>query len=73
MTPRLLPLACGALAAAGVVRGDRVVLCLPGSPAYVSAVLGTTRSGIVPVPLDPRLTAHERDHIVDGRVRPHHT
>ena len=38
---------------------------LPGSPAYVSAVLGATRTGVVPVPLDPRLTAHEFTQIVD--------
>ncbi|WP_309222194.1 AMP-binding protein [Aeromicrobium sp. S22] len=54
----------GALAARGLVAGDRVVLSVPGSTAYVSAVLGATRSGVVPVPLDPRLTAYERDRIV---------
>jgi long-chain acyl-CoA synthetase len=55
----------GALRAAGLAPGDRVVLSLPGSTAYLSAVLGTTRSGIVPVPLDPRLTAFERTAIID--------
>lgn len=54
----------GALLARGLVEGDRVVLSLPGSADYVSAVLGATRVGIVPVPLDPRLTAHERDLVV---------
>jgi long-chain acyl-CoA synthetase len=57
--------AAGALAAAGLSPGDRVVLSLPGSPAYVSAVLGATRSGVVPVPLDPRLTTYEFSQIVD--------
>jgi long-chain acyl-CoA synthetase len=56
--------AAGALAAAGLAPGDRVVLSLPGSPAYVSAVLGATRSGVVPVPLDPRLTTYEFNQIV---------
>ena len=55
----------GALAAAGLARGDRIVLSLPGSPSYVSAVLGALRSGVVPVPLDPRLTTHEFAQIVD--------
>jgi long-chain acyl-CoA synthetase len=54
----------GALFAAGVRAGDRVVLCVPGSADYVSVVLGAARSGVVPVPLDPRLTAYERDAIV---------
>jgi long-chain acyl-CoA synthetase len=54
----------GALRALGLVDGDRVVLAVPGSASYVSVVLGAARSGIVPVPLDPRLTTHERDAIV---------
>lgn len=56
--------AAGALAARGLGEGDRVVLAVPGSAAYVSVVLGALRSGVVAVPLDPRLTAHERDVIV---------
>lgn len=59
----------GALLARGLAEGDRVVLSLPGSADYVSAVLGATRVGIVPVPLDPRLTSHERDLII-GDVEP---
>ena len=55
----------GALRGAGLTRGDRFVLSLPVSPAYVSAVLGATRTGVVPVPLDPRLTTHEFSQIVD--------
>lgn len=55
----------GSLDAAGLTPGDRVVLSLPGSSDYVSAVLGATRTGIVPVPLDPRLTAYEFAQIVD--------
>ncbi len=54
----------GALANLGCQEGDRVVLSLPGSASYVDAVLATTRTGVVPVPLDPRLTDHERDRII---------
>ncbi|MET0822028.1 MAG: AMP-binding protein [Aeromicrobium sp.] len=57
--------AAGSLTALGAVEGDRIVLAVPGDAAYVSVVLGALRLGIVPVPLDPRLTAHERDVIVD--------
>jgi long-chain acyl-CoA synthetase len=57
--------AAGSLASAGVVEGDRVVLAVPGSATYVSVVLGALRRGIVPVPLDPRLTPHERAVILD--------
>ena len=54
----------GALAARGLEAGDRLVLAVPGSTTYVSVVLGALRSGVVPVPLDPRLTAREREGIV---------
>jgi long-chain acyl-CoA synthetase len=54
----------GALHARGLRAGDRIVLSLPGSADYVSAVLGASRSGVVPVPLDPRLTAYEREAII---------
>lgn len=54
----------GALAAQGLTAGDRVVLSLPGSVEYVSVVLGALRSGVVPVPLDPRLTDWERERIL---------
>lgn len=57
--------AAGGLRAAGLGAGDRVVLSLPGSADYVGVVLGASRSGIVPVPLDPRLTPHEFGQIVD--------
>jgi long-chain acyl-CoA synthetase len=54
----------GSLAARGLAAGERLVLAVPGSTAYVSVVLGAARSGVVPVPLDPRLTAYERDAII---------
>ena len=51
--------------------GDRVALLQPGSPAYVDLVIALLATGIFPVPLDPRLTAAERDRIladVDPRL-----
>src|SRR5689334_5311756 len=54
----------GALRAANVRPGDRVALCLSGSTDYLGVVLGATRSGVVPVPLDPRLTSYEQDAII---------
>jgi long-chain acyl-CoA synthetase len=44
--------------------GDRVALLQPGSPAYVELVVGLLSAGIFPVPLDPRLTATERDRVL---------
>ena len=46
-------------------RGDRVALSLPGSTAYVDAVIGLLAAGVVPVPLDPKLTDSERLGILD--------
>nr|WP_221634149.1 AMP-binding protein [Nocardioides luti] len=50
--------------------GDRVALLLPGSTAYVELVLALLAAGIFPIPLDPRLTAHERERILGG-LEPH--
>lgn len=55
----------GALRERAVTAGDRIVLALPGSADYASAVLGATRSGVVPVPLDPRVTRYELTQIVE--------
>ncbi len=60
----------GALASHGLRRGDRLAISLPGSTTYVSVVLGALRAGIVPIPLDPRLTPYERQRILTD-VRPH--
>ncbi|MGZ5407868.1 MAG: class I adenylate-forming enzyme family protein [Aeromicrobium sp.] len=54
----------GSLAQRGLRTGDRFALSLPGSTTYLSVVLGALRAGFVPVPLDPRLTAYERDRIL---------
>jgi len=50
----------------GLREGDRVALLVPGSPDYLDAVLGLLAGGVVPIPLDPRLTAYERDRILAG-------
>ncbi|MFT4299111.1 MAG: class I adenylate-forming enzyme family protein [Aeromicrobium sp.] len=50
---------------AGLRDGDRVALLTAGSAATVDLVLAATRSGLVPVPLDPRLTPRERADILD--------
>ena len=44
--------------------GDRVALLVPGSPAYLDAVISLLVRGVVPIPLDPRLTDHERRRIL---------
>jgi long-chain acyl-CoA synthetase len=50
-------------------RGDRVALLVPGSLAYLDAVISMLVRGIVPIPLDPRLTPHERNRIL-GDLEP---
>jgi long-chain acyl-CoA synthetase len=49
--------------------GDRVAFLVPGSRAYVDAVLSLLADGVFPIPLDPRLTAHERERIL-GNLAP---
>lgn len=44
--------------------GDRVALLVPGSLDYLDAVLGLLAAGVVPIPLDPRLTSYERERIL---------
>jgi long-chain acyl-CoA synthetase len=44
--------------------GDRVALLLPGSAAYLDAVISLLVRGVVPIPLDPRSTRHERARIL---------
>jgi long-chain acyl-CoA synthetase len=46
--------------------GDRVALLVPGSATYLDVVLGLLTAGVVPIPLDPRLTEHERERILAG-------
>lgn len=44
--------------------GDRVALLVPGSATYAQACLALLDCGVFPVPLDPKLTAYERDAIL---------
>lgn len=44
--------------------GDRVALLVPGSLPYLDAVISLLVRGVVPIPLDPRLTVHGRDRIL---------
>jgi len=44
------------LRAAGVGRGDRIVVCAPNSLAYAACVLGAMKAGVVPVLVDPETT-----------------
>jgi long-chain acyl-CoA synthetase len=50
--------------------GDRVALLVPGSEAYLDAVHSLLARGVQPIPLDPRLTAHERERILTP-LEPH--
>jgi long-chain acyl-CoA synthetase len=53
-----------------VGEGSRVALLVPGSHAYVDLVLALLAQGVHAVPLDPRLTASERERIL-ATLRPH--
>ena len=55
----------GALHDSGLRHGDRVALLTPGTTATVDLVLAASRSGLVPVPLDPRLTPRERAVVLE--------
>jgi long-chain acyl-CoA synthetase len=43
-----------------------VALLVPPSEAYLDVVIGLLAAGVVPIPLDPRLTAYERHRILRG-------
>ncbi|WP_109506313.1 class I adenylate-forming enzyme family protein [Nocardioides speluncae] len=43
---------------------QRVALLVPGSVRYVETVLSLLGRGVFPIPLDPRLTAYERERIL---------
>jgi len=76
--------AANALADGGVARGDRVLLLLLDSPAFVAAFWGAIKLGAVPVPVNTLLRAEDyefmlrdsgaRGLVVDerllGRIRP---
>jgi long-chain acyl-CoA synthetase len=49
--------------------GSRVALLVPGSPEYLDLVMSLLAAGMVPIPLDPRLTTYERERIL-GPLEP---
>ncbi|GDY79064.1 hypothetical protein SAV31267_085490 [Streptomyces avermitilis] len=53
------------LAEHGVRPGDRVLLALPDSLAWVTAFLATARLGAVAVPVNPELTPAEHEFMAD--------
>ncbi len=55
----------GALADLGVERGDRVVLVLDDSPAFVAVFWGTVKAGAVAVPVHPVLPADEYEFLLN--------
>lgn len=57
--------AASALQRRGVRPGDRVVLLTRGSADYLAVAMGAMLTGVVPVPLDPALTAREREPLRD--------
>lgn len=44
--------------------GARVALLVPGSLDYLDLVMSLLAAGMFPIPLDPRLTLHERERIL---------
>ncbi|HEX7739001.1 MAG TPA: AMP-binding protein, partial [Marmoricola sp.] len=52
-----------------LAEGSRIALLVPGSVPYVELVISLLAAGMFPVPLDPKLTASERERIF-GTVRP---
>ncbi len=54
----------------GLREGSRVALLVPGSLDYVDLVMSLLAAGMFPVPLDPRLTAAERERVL-ADIRPH--
>lgn len=57
--------AAGALRATGVRAGDRVLIALPDTAAFVWAFLGTVRLGAVAVLVNPMLHAEEHAYLVE--------
>src|SRR5215831_13601096 len=63
--------AANALAARGVVKGDRVTLALGNSVDYVVAAIGVLKSGAILNPVNPALGAAELSYVLghaDPRV-----
>ena len=58
--------AAARLTGAGIVAGDRIVLCAGTSAALVCAYIAALRAGLVVVPINPGYTATEVRRIVDA-------
>src|SRR5215208_7350583 len=50
-----------ALAASGVVRGDRVALCLPNCPQFLIGEFGAWKAGAIVCPFNPTYTEREME------------
>lgn len=59
---RLSDAFAAALAAEGIVPGERVALVLPNCPQLVIAELGTWKAGAIAAPLNPLYSEHELAH-----------
>src|SRR5215210_4154648 len=59
-----LRLGAQALAAAGLRRGDRCAIALPNGVEFLAAFLGALRLGVIPVPINFRLSAETMQSIV---------
>ncbi|HEX2714524.1 MAG TPA: AMP-binding protein [Candidatus Acidoferrales bacterium] len=54
-----------ALAALGVVKGDRIGLILPSCPQFVIGLFGAWKAGAVAAPLSPLYTPHELEEALN--------
>jgi long-chain acyl-CoA synthetase len=54
----------GQLSRRGIRAGDRVAIALPNGWPFVVSVIGTLKAGATVCPLNPRLTAEERETIL---------
>jgi long-chain acyl-CoA synthetase len=60
----LVDRAAAGLAARGLARGDRVAVQLPNGLAWLRAVLGALRAGLVVVPVNTAYTGPEVEHVL---------
>ncbi|MFE9256881.1 class I adenylate-forming enzyme family protein [Streptomyces sp. NPDC006879] len=54
----------GHLAAAGLLRGERVAVMLQNSPHFVVALLGAWKAGLIVVPINPMYQSIEVSHVL---------
>lgn len=69
-TGRLIERAARGLQDLGLVKGDRLALCLPNTPYYIVLFFAAARIGVVLVNLNPLYTEHElAHHLTDSGAR----